>query len=130
MGFVCLVGAILIGLGLAGTSFELLEIIRWKRAAQINAQIIGVSDETWNDSRVRFQYKFQFGGQSYVIWGPWYETFNPLLCLFPQNRIGKIVPIRFNNRKMKIVQSPAVSALFGVIGIGISLCGFVIIASL
>ena len=129
-GFVCLVGSILIGLGLAGTLFGLFEIIRWKRATQINAKIIEVSDKTWNDGRVRFRYKFQFEGQSYIIWGPWYEIFNPLLCLFPKSRIGKIVPIRFNNRKLKIVQSPTVSALFGVIGIGISFCGFVILVSL
>lgn len=120
----------MIGLGLVGVLLEFLEIIRWKQAAKINAQVIQVSDETWNDGRVRFQYKFQFGKQVYTIWGPWYETFNPLLCLFPQRQIGKQVAIRFDNRKMKIVQSPMVSALFGVIGVGVFFCGFVILSSL
>ena len=130
MLFTYFVVTILIGLGFAGTLFELIKIIRWKRAIKIDAQIIEVSDETWNDGRIRFRYKFQFEGQSHVIWGPWYETFNPLLCLFPKSRIGKIVSIRFNKRKMKIEQVPLVSVLFGVFGIVISLCGFIIFACL
>lgn len=126
-GFVYLIGTILIGLGLAGALFGFSEIIKWKRATKIIAQIVEVSDETWNDGRVRFQYAFQFGGQLYTIWGPWCITFNPLLSLSPQSQIGKQVPIRFDNRKLKIVQSPMISVLFGVIGVGVSFCGVVIL---
>ena len=123
MGTVYAVAIAIIGLGLFGTLFELLEVVRWTFGEKINAQIVEVGDRSWNDGMVRFRYSVQYAEQTYVIWGPWYESFNPLTCIFPQSRVGKSVKIRLDLRRMKIVQSPLVSALFGAMGLVVCLCG-------
>ena len=102
-------------------------IKQWILARKICATISEVDDETWNDGRIRFKYEFQINGKLYAIWSPWYETFNPFMCLFPHKNVGKRVNIRINTRNLKIVYPLSYSFLLLLIGCAILMCGIIII---
>ena len=124
-----MIGIALLGAGLVEFVYELLQVVLWIRAIPQKARIVAMNDETWNDGMLRFCYEFQQDYKTITIWGPWHESFNPLLCIWPQRRLGKVVSVRINEQKMKIIQKPWVSMLFGMIGVGVALCGFIVLWS-
>ena len=101
-------------------------MLQWITAPKVVATVSGVCDETWNDGMVRFKYKFMFEEHEFELWGPWYESFNPIICISPQIRLGKKVSIRLNRSKTKILHSPLFSIILFFVGVSIAVCGTVI----
>lgn len=120
------IGLIIFIIGIGIIIYYSYLIIRWMTAPKVVAVISDIRDETWNDGMVRFKYKFMFEGHEFELWGPWYESFNPIICICPRIRLGKKVTIHLNRSKMKILHSPLFSIILLPIGALIAICGVIL----
>ena len=89
--------------GIADVIYQICTFIKWLRSPKVEAVIVDVKSQIWNYGLIRFQYQFSYSGQVYTLWGSWYETFNPLLCIFPRLNLGRTVTIRIDEKKIKVV---------------------------
>lgn len=118
------------GFGLCFFCYETYKLIIWIRAEKIDAKIISVKDERWNDGILQYKYELFVDNKKYELWGPRFETFNPLLIFSPKARLGKTVTVHFDKKEMRIAQNASTSLIFMVCAFLIMICGFLAIALL
>lgn len=124
--FVYFIAGIIGVFGICLASYNIYMVISWFFAKRIEATIVDFNSEVWNHGRIRFCYEYLLSGKIIQIWGPWYESLNPLLIAFPNSRIGKRTIIHLNTKKNKIIQSPVISLIFFAIATMIIICSIFI----
>ena len=115
-GLICLAGLGLMGLGLG-------RVLIWLFARRMEATIMDVSGQAGKNRRIRFCYEYIWQGTVMQSWGPWYESWNPALILFPSLRIGGRAVIRVRRKNGTIAWPLIPAVLYAFLGGMIAVCG-------